>query len=95
VHGKWKIPEWPPETKNIRVILFQHLNVPAVEHHPFVDCFELAAVAAHVKTDVAGFDSMSALKKPETVAASVTHALEHCSLWPCLALTDVKLEQGA
>lgn len=32
----------------------------------------------------AGFDNMSSLKKLETVAASVTHALEHCSVQPSL-----------
>ena len=74
---------------------FQHLHAPVIEHSPYVEHAELAAVAAHVKTVAVGFDNMSALKKPETVAASVTHALEHCSAWSSLALTVVRLEQVA
>lgn len=74
---------------------FQHLKAPAIEHPPFVEYVELAAVAAHVKIAAAGFDNMSALKKLETVAASATHALEHCSVQPSLVPTAVKLEQEA
>lgn len=75
---------------------FQHPNTLATEHPLLVEYVELAAVAVHVKTVVAdGFDNMSALKKPETAAASVTRALEHCSAQPSLDPTAAKFEQVA
>lgn len=72
-----------------------NLVAAAIEHLLVVEYIRLAAAVAHLKTLAAAFDNMSALKKPETAAASVIDAPEHCFAQPSLAPTAVKLEQVA
>lgn len=72
-----------------------HLLAAVIENPLAVEYNQLAAAAARVKTVAAGFGNMSALKEPETAAASVIDAFEHCFAQPSLAPTAVKLEQAA